>query len=59
MPDRPAAYLTPYARARGRKLRGARALLWMGRRDQLVRFEAIVRNCSLGIPPSNRTKKAR
>ena len=47
MPDRPAAYLTPYARARGRKLRGARALLWMGRRDQLVRFEAIVRNCSL------------
>jgi hypothetical protein len=47
MPDRPAAYLTPYARARGRKLRGARALLWMGRRDQLVRFEAIVRNCPL------------
>ena len=47
MPDRPATYLTPYARARGRKLRGARALLWMGRRDQIVRFEAIVRNCSL------------
>jgi SAM-dependent methyltransferase len=47
MPPRAAAYLTPYARARGRKMRGARALLWMGRRDQLVRFEAIVRNCQL------------
>ena len=47
MPERAAAYLTPYARARGRKMRGARALLWMGRRDQLVRFEALVRNCGL------------
>jgi len=47
MPERAAAYLTPYARARGRKMRGARALLWMGRRDQLVRFEALVRNCRL------------
>jgi SAM-dependent methyltransferase len=47
MPERAASYLTPYARARGRKMRGARALLWMGRRDQLVRFEAIVRNCPL------------
>src|SRR5882672_8854938 len=42
-----APYLRPYARARGRKERGARALLWMGRRDQLVRFEAIVRDCPL------------
>jgi hypothetical protein len=47
MPDRAPAYLTPYARARGRKVRGARALLWMGRRDQLVRFEAIARLCPL------------
>src|SRR4030095_6079737 len=44
---RAAAYLTPYVRARGRKMRGARALLWMGRRDQLIRFEALVRNCPL------------
>ena len=47
MPPRASAYLTPYVRARGRKMRGARALLWMGRRDQLIRFEAIVRNCRL------------
>jgi SAM-dependent methyltransferase len=47
MRDRAAPYLTPYARARGRKLRGARALLWMGKRDQVVRFEAIVRNVRL------------
>jgi hypothetical protein len=47
VPNRAPAYLTPYARARGRRLRGARALLWMGRRDQLVRFEAMVRNCPL------------
>ena len=47
MPQRAAAYLTPYVRARGRKMRGARALLWMGRRDQVVRFEALVRNCPL------------
>lgn len=45
MPDRAAAYLKPYSRARRRKARGARALLWVGRRDQLVRFEAIVRAC--------------
>ena len=47
MTARAAAYLTPYARARGRRLRGARALLWMGKRDQVIRFEAIVRNCPL------------
>jgi len=47
MPDRAAAYLEPYSRARRRKARGARALLWVGRRDQLVRFEAIVRACPL------------
>jgi methyltransferase family protein len=46
MPRRP-AYLAPYARARQRKLRGARALLWVGPRDQRIRFEAIVRNCPL------------
>ena len=39
------AYLEPYSRARRRKARGARALLWVERRDQLVRFEAIVRAC--------------
>jgi hypothetical protein len=44
---RAAPYLAPYARARQRKLRGARALLWVGPRDQRIRFEAIARNCPL------------
>ena len=47
MPPPPAPYLAPYTRARQRKLRGARALLWVGPRDQRIRFEAIVRNCPL------------
>jgi hypothetical protein len=47
MTARAAAYLAPYVRARGHKMRGARALLWMGRRDQVVRFDALVRNCPL------------
>jgi Methyltransferase domain len=47
MSPSPASYLAPYTRARQRKLRGARALLWVGPRDQRIRFEAIVRNCAL------------
>jgi trans-aconitate methyltransferase len=47
MPDRRAAYLGPYSRAHRRKVRGASALLWVGRRDQIVRFEAIARTCPL------------
>jgi hypothetical protein len=45
MPDRAATYLTPYRQAH--KMRGVRALLWDGPRDQTVRFEAIVRACPL------------
>jgi SAM-dependent methyltransferase len=37
------SYLAPYQRAHGRGLSGARALLWIEKRDQVVRFEAIVR----------------
>jgi SAM-dependent methyltransferase len=45
MTERPPSYLVPYSRAR--RERGVRALLWDGRRDQTVRFEAIVRACPL------------
>src|SRR5438874_4675801 len=47
MAERAPSYLEPYSRARRRKAKGARALLWVGRRDQIVRFEAIVGACPL------------
>ncbi|HEY8148025.1 MAG TPA: methyltransferase domain-containing protein [Vicinamibacteria bacterium] len=47
MAGRAPSYLEPYSRARRQKAKGARALLWVGRRDQIVRFEAIVRACPL------------
>jgi SAM-dependent methyltransferase len=47
MAERAPFYLEPYSRARRRKAKGARALLWVGRRDQIVRFEAIVKACPL------------
>jgi SAM-dependent methyltransferase len=42
-----ASYLRPYARARGRRERGARALLWDERANQTVRFDAILRHCPI------------
>jgi len=44
---RTAAYLEPYAAAHRRRERGARALLWVGRHDQTVRFGAIASLCPL------------
>jgi hypothetical protein len=41
--ERLAPYLVPYARAHGRKARGAHALLWEDRWAQDVRFDAIAR----------------
>src|SRR5215470_13229612 len=40
-------YLEPYSEAHRRRERGARALLWVGRHDQTVRFEALARLCPL------------
>jgi len=47
MRSRPASYLEPYREAHEQRERGARALLWVRKRDQTVRFDAIARLCPL------------
>lgn len=51
MPRSPArvvpSYLRPYERARLRRARGVAALLYDDREAQVVRFEALARNCEL------------
>jgi ubiquinone/menaquinone biosynthesis C-methylase UbiE len=47
MPSARPAYLEPYSDAHRRRERGARALLWVGRHDQTVRFEALARLCPM------------